>query len=60
MSTLRINGKFASRLQKAEHEANKWKRQAEVLISIMQGQHIRFRQMSEEINKLKHEITLQK
>jgi hypothetical protein len=60
MNTTRINGKFASRLQKAEHEAKKWKQQAEVLISIMHGQHIRFRQMSEEINKLKHEITLQK
>ena len=56
MSTLRINGRFASKLQKAEHEAKKWKRQAEVLISIMHGQHIRFRQMSEEINKLKAKI----
>lgn len=53
---LRIRGKYASKLQKAEYETKKWKSQAEMLMSIIQGQYKTIRRITEENKLLKHVI----
>jgi hypothetical protein len=50
---LRVKGKYASKLQKAEHEAKKWKDQSAILLSMIQGQYKTIRRLSEENLKLK-------
>jgi hypothetical protein len=50
---LRVKGKYASKLQKAEHEAKKWRSQSEMLLSMISGQYRTIRLMTEQINQLK-------
>jgi len=50
---LRVKGKYASKLQKAEHEAKKWRSQSEMLLSMISGQYRTIRNLQETINTLK-------
>ena len=50
---LRVKGKYASKLQKAEHEAKKWRSQSEMLMSILQGQYRVIRLLNEQIKELR-------
>jgi len=50
---LRVRGKYASKLQKAEHESKKWKDQSAMLLSMIQGQYKTIRRLSDENLKLK-------
>ncbi len=51
---LRVKGKYASKLQKAEHEAKKWKDQSAMLLSMISGQYRTIRNLQETINTLKY------
>jgi len=50
MSTkpLRVREKYASKLQKAEHESAKWKSQSEMLMSMISGQYRTIRRLTEQ------------
>ena len=50
---LRVRGKYASKLQKAEYEAKKWRSQSEMLMSILQGQYKVIRLLNEQIKELR-------
>jgi len=49
----RVQGKYATELQKAKHEAKMWKQQSQMLLSVQVGQAKMIRMLNEEINRLK-------
>lgn len=50
---IRVSGKFATRLQKAEYDAKKWKDVALYFQSVMHGNYRTVRRLQEEVNELK-------
>ena len=50
---IRVSGKFATRLQKAENEAKKYKDGYNYLLSVLEGSYRTVRRLHEEINELK-------
>ena len=50
---IRVSGKFATSLQKAENEAKKWKDGYNYLLSVLEGNYRTVRRLQEEVNELK-------
>ena len=53
---LRVHGKYASKLQRALFEAEIWKAQAKMLMSIFDGQADTIRRLTEELQSCKQAI----
>jgi hypothetical protein len=52
-NTTRVKGKYASKLQRALFEANIWKAQTKMLMSMLDGQANTIRRLTEENLRLK-------
>lgn len=50
---IRVSGKFATSLQKAENEAKKYKDGYNYLLSVLEGSYRTIRRLQEEVNELK-------
>ena len=50
---IRVSGKFATSLQKAENEAKKYKDGYNYLLSVLEGSYRTVRRLQEEVNELK-------
>lgn len=53
---IRVSGKFATGMQKAEHEAKKYKDGYNYLLSVLEGSYKTVRRLQQENNELKARI----